>query len=263
MKRVVVSFLALIAVALTLPACAGAEGEGEGEGEGEPACTEPTDVPCRDQSFQQLRMSDDLNAREITDTDAGDWHEVYVDSTTGGLNGPDGYIYGKFTDDGFEKVAILDDASYDSMDWDMSFRRYVIRLNSGTGGPSCVTGAALGGTFEAATEPPPEDELLAEAYFIEADGCRFEADGSGLDSAPGTVLQNFWEYSPQNCLQMTGNVYAIQLADGRFVKVEILAYYQSNSGDPLAAQALCNDEGSPGAQGTYAGAHIRFRWSFL
>jgi HmuY protein len=261
MKRVVVSCLALTAVAFVLPACAGAEGEGEGEGEGEvePACTEPTDVECRDQSFQNLAMSDTMNMRAITD----DGGEVHVDATAGGFGGGEGWVYGKFTDDGFKSVHVADDASFDSMGWDLGFRRFVIRLNSGVGGPSCVTAVNLGaGTaFDDVTDAPDVSELEAESYFIPDDNCRLVPDGSGLETSPGTLLQNYWQYSNQNCLQMTENVYAIQLADGRFVKLEVFGYYQSPSGDPLAAQVACNEEGAA-SQPSESG-HIRFRWSFL
>lgn len=248
-----------------LTACPNGAGEGEGEGEGEPVCTEPTDVECRDDSFQQLAMTDDPNPRELEDTDLGDFHEVRVDATAGGFNAPapDGYIYGKFTDDGFVKVDVLDDASFDSMDWDVAFRRFVIRLNSGVGGPSCVTAANLGDNtaFAAVDSVPDGAEFNAESYW--GDGCSFQADGSGLPTAPGTVLQNYWSYSPDGCLQMTGNVYVLQLADGRFVKMNVAAYYEATGAgeDPLDAQLACDTDGAATQPNT--SAIIRFRWAFL
>ena len=47
-------------------------------------------------------------------------------------------MYAKFTANGLVKLDTLSDmTALDSMDWDIAFRRYVVRINSGFSGPSC------------------------------------------------------------------------------------------------------------------------------
>jgi hypothetical protein len=53
---------------------------------------------------------------------------------------------------------------------------------------------------------------------------------------------------------MSGNVYVLQLADGRHVKMTVEGYYT-----PLSAQQTCNSTGN--MSGT--GAHFTIKWAFL
>jgi hypothetical protein len=54
---------------------------------------------------------------------------------------------------------------------------------------------------------------------------------------------------------MTGNIFVIELKDGRHLKLIVDAYYKT-----LAGQEQCNDTGSSG--GT-PGATLQMRWAFL
>jgi hypothetical protein len=239
------------------PACVIAgEGEGEGEGEG-PAggCSEPVEVPCRDQAFVALSMNLTTAAPGVVaNTAAADGSfTVEVDARAGGFGGDQGFVYARFTDEGLVKVDLLDDASFDSMDWDIAFRRFVIRVNSGNAGPSCVTAARTGPTtdFSALAAVPPGLTFNAESFMSDATSCELVPDGSGLGS-PGVVLQNWWEYP--GCVATTGNVYVLSLADGRFVKLVVDQYY---GGD--GAQATCNDSGTSAGES----GRIRLRYAFL
>ena len=42
----------------------------------------------------------------------------------------------RFTPNGLEKVEIDDETALESMDWDMSLRRFILRLNGGATGAS-------------------------------------------------------------------------------------------------------------------------------
>jgi hypothetical protein len=250
----------ILAVALGAPACVidgGGATEGEGEGDGDEAdggvCTEPAVVPCRDQAFQALNM----NLNEVasgaiaSEGDGAGTFEVEVDATAGGFNGDGGFVYGRFTDQGLESVTLLDDASFDSMDWDIAFRRFVIRLNSGTSGPSCVTGARTGPAtdFDALATVPAGLTFNAENFMSDPDSCELVPDGSGLGS-PGVVLQNWWEYP--GCVATTGNVYVLSLANGRHVKLVVTRYYATG-------QETCNASGTAGSNG----GNILLRYAFL
>jgi hypothetical protein len=97
---------------------------------------------------------------------------------------------------------------------------------------------------------PPDANYLADEYFSAA--CEVIPDGSGLGS-PATVLSGYWTYA--SCVQMTGNVYVLQKADGSTVKLTVTDYYEPT------AQTQCNSTGMV-PQGT-VGAMIRMRWAIL
>ncbi len=234
----------------------GGEGEGEAaEGEGEPAitCTEPTDVVCRDDVFVDLAMSLSETADGVVENAPdGDGFDTFVDARSNGAFNTGPWVYGRFTDAGLEKVELFDDASLDSMDWDIAFQRFQIRLNSGNGGPSCVNAARTGPTtdFDTLAEVPAGLSFNKDIFEVE-DGaeCTLQTDGSGQGS-PGFVMQSWWTYP--GCVATTGNVYVVGLADGRRVKLVVVQYYGEN-------QQGCNDE----TGGFADSALIRFRWAFL
>ncbi|MDP2344259.1 MAG: HmuY family protein [Deltaproteobacteria bacterium] len=236
------------------------EGEGEGEGEAGPTCTEPVAVPCRDDVFASLSMSLTDNADGATVGDGtvvndvdGDGFDTFVDARSNGAFNSGPWVYGRFTADGLEKLDLFDDESLDSMDWDIAFQRFSIRLNSGFGGPSCVTAARTAPSTDFETlAAVPEGLTFNDEEFMTDNGdgsCTIVPDGSGQGS-PGVVMQNWWEYP--GCVATTGNVYVVSLADGQRVKLVVTQYYGSGQSD-------CNDGSGIGSES----ANVRFRWAFL
>lgn len=216
-------------------------------------CTEPTPPTCVDQSILELALYTDPNAATVENTADGDGWATHVDATGGGFSPTLSYVYARFTDEGLVRVDVGDEAAFDSMDWDIAFRRFVIRLNSGVSGPSCVGAFRTPAATEYETlEPPPDTaEYRVEEYFTET--CEIVPDGSGLGS-PGTALQSFWEYP--GCVQMTGNVYVVRLANGRRLKLTVTSYYEPSF------QEMCQTTGSVTMGGNGSG-NIRLRWQFL
>ena len=217
-------------------------------------CTEPTDVICVDESILELNLFTDPNLAEIENTPDGDGFTTHVDATGGGFMPSLGYVYARFTDTGLVRVDLGDEEAFDSMEWDIAFRRFVIRLNSGVSGPSCVGGARTGPSTEYDTFTGPLDtlEYRTEEYFTPT--CEIVPDGSGLGS-PGTALQSFWEYP--GCVQMTGNVYVLRLASGRRLKLTVTSYYEPT------VQAMCDTEGMIDMGAPSGAGNMRLRWQFL
>ena len=225
----------------------------------EPVCEEPTEPPCRDETLASIDVNPTaVGEGAITNTADGDGYETHVDAVAGGMNGTGAYVYGRFTDDGLEKVEVTDDDSFGSMDWDIGVRRFVVRLNSGDGGPSCVGAANLGTSqgFDEVDGVPEGAEFQTEEFMNAS--CELVPDGSGLETAPGVLLQNFWDYTAENCLGMTGNVYIVQLASGRHLKLEVTQYY-----DPPEAQQACQDGEYGDFSGTKESGNVHLRWAFL
>jgi len=208
---------------------------------------------CVDEQIVMLTLFEDPNDDSITNEDLGDglWRTT-IDSTGGGFMPTKSYRYLVFTDTGMEGVALDDYDAFEREDWDIAARRFVLRLNSGVAGPSCVQGArTMGGTeIETLDAVPDGLSYRTEAYY--ADDCSFISDGSGIGS-PGTALSSFWTYA--SCVQMTGNVYVIQLANGRHVKLEVETYYSPD------AQATCDETGTaPMPSGS---GNLQILWGFL
>jgi hypothetical protein len=254
---------AILALLLATGACASACG-GASESDADPESTdadqanapEPLrEVDCIDQSIAQLMLFEAPAPGRITSArNADDSFETGVDATAGGMKAVESFVYGRFTDKGLEKVEIGDEDAFASLGWDIAFRRYVIRLNSGISGPGSVTGArTLPETAFETLAIPPEPEVVpyrTEAYFTSS--CDYVNDGSGIGS-PGTALASFWKY--QGCVQMTGNVFVLALHDERHVKLEVMSYYTPEQ------QRKCDMTGmvpSPSGAG-----NLRIRWAFL
>jgi len=219
----------------------------------EPACV-ATEPLCSDEQIRDLALSDEATGGSIREegTEAGVFIS-HIDATAGGVNGTKGYTYGRFTDTGLERVDISDEESLESNDWDIAARRFVLRLNSGVSGPSCVTGGrtATNTSFDDLDALPVSVTLRKEQYYT-ADGCEYVPDTSGIGS-PQTVLSSFWAYP--GCVAMTDNVYVLALADGRHVKLQVLSYYTPS------VQVTCNDTGSaPTPSGS---GKIVIKWAFI
>ncbi|MDC0744888.1 HmuY family protein [Polyangium mundeleinium] len=231
-------------------------GGGGGGGGGEPAgCSEPNEVPCEDQVIQGMNLQNDIAPGLITNEPDGSGFRTGVDATAGGafVSDPDSYVYGKFTETGLQKVEISDEDSIASMDWDIAFRRYVVRINSGNSGPSCVTATRTKvDTKYEEVSAAPDLPFRKDEYFSEA--CELIPDGSGLPGSPATALSGFWTYT--SCVKMTGTVYAIRLADGRAVKLIVDTWYEPS------VQEQCNTTDSIPMMNT-GSANYRIRWAFL
>lgn len=229
---------------------------GTGGGAIVPLCTEPTEVGCTDEIILGMNLQSKPTNGAITNEADGAGFTSHIDATAGGAFAPtpDSYTYGKFTADGLTKVAIDDEASLTSMDWDIAFRRYVVRINSGDSGPSCVQAAPVPGApkYEDVAAVPDDPSYRPDDYFT--DSCEIIPDGSGLRNSPATALSGYWTYP--GCVSMTAQVFVVALADGHHVKLVVDDYYKPS------AQEQCNTSGSVPMSGAES-ANFIMRWAFL
>lgn len=216
-------------------------------------CMPVTPVACEDMVVQQMNFKKNVAPGLITEMADGKGFLSTIDARAGGSTPTDSYVYAKFTPTGLQKVDLTDDQSLASMDWDIAFRRFVIRINSANSGPSCVMSARFktGTLFDDVTVAPSGVPFYTDEYFSAA--CELIPDGSGLPGSPATALHSFWTYN--NCVQMTDNVYVLQLANGTSVKLTITDYYDPMVQDQCDTMASI-PMGSPGAM-------IRMRWAML
>jgi hypothetical protein len=213
-------------------------------------CPELTEIPCEDDIVQDL-LTDDGEVSDgsvTTTTDGGDFVTV-VDATAGGYNqaANNPWVYIRFDAEGASRVDISDEDSLESADWHMALRRYLVRLNSGDAGPSCV-GAAKMAAYDYAdlTEEPSGTEYHLEDFYTDA--CELEMDGYGM--SPTFALYGWWDYSA--CVETTMTPFIVQLEDGGVIKLVIEAYYGSGQED-------CNNSGAMGSDS----GMLTLRWAFL
>jgi hypothetical protein len=218
----------------------------------EPACDEPTAVPCFDAALLDLGLQTTVSAGAVQNLQEDGLWVSDVDASAGGFleAAQNPWTYVKFTSTGLEKVAIDDEASLESMDWDLGLHRFRIRLNSGSSGPGCVTaGVVRDVDFDAITRADLEfTPLFADDYYTES--CDIINDSSGLPGSPQLAMSPWWSYP--NCVATTKVPFLIQLQDGQLVRLVVSRYYQDD-------QASCNENSSPGENG----GNIRMRWAFV
>ncbi|MBW1877008.1 MAG: HmuY family protein [Deltaproteobacteria bacterium] len=220
-------------------------------GEPDPICTDPVEPPCVDEMILDLSLQEDVSGGAVTNTADGDGWITNIDASAGGYaqaaNNP--WVYVRFTDEGAQRVDIDDEAALESMEWHLAARRFILRLNGGTSGPSCVGGAAfLEATYESLTEVS-EDQVFYTDDFYTAD-CTIINDSSGLPGSPQVVLAPWWSYA--GCVATSDVPFLIQLDDARVLKLVVDAYYGSGQDD-------CNTSDVPGEQS----ARFMIRWAFL
>ncbi|MBN2358204.1 MAG: HmuY family protein [Deltaproteobacteria bacterium] len=250
------------ALLLVLPAvaCAPVDGGDDAAGTGQPdaggqqaICTMPnTPLPCEDQNILQLSLHDFVSSGAVDNSESGGVFTSTIDARAGGMSeAPQNpFVYAKFTETGLVKVELDDETALGSMDWDLMARRFVVLLNGGDIGPSCVGAAPVAGGFDDLVAPPDGAGYGVEDTFGEPDACALQTDTRYTLGDPRALLMDWWTYD--TCVATSGQVFALRLADGRFVKLVIDAYYGSG-------QEACNTGGTAGTNA----AVLTLRWAWL
>ena len=218
----------------------------------QPMCTEPAELACFDSVILDLSLQDDAVSEGSVETTKEDADFVtLVDASAGGFNNSTSnpWVYLKFEDTGATKVSIDDETALESMNWDMSLRRFMIRLNGGDSGPSCVSATTLlEQSYEDLSSAPTGLTYFVDEFYTS--DCTLINDSSGLPGSPQLSLGSWWEYP--GCVKTTNYPHLIQLADGRIIKLRVEQYYGSGQDD-------CNSTNSPGSDS----GQIVLRWRFL
>jgi hypothetical protein len=214
-----------------------------------------TPVECSDVAISSLDLKVAPSPDSIGNVAEGTGWLSTVDSRGGGFNPTQSYVYARFGAAGLEKVALGDQAAIDSLDWDIAFRRFVIRLNGGDSGPSCTAAAVLppGTSYDGLSTVPSGLQYAPDNFLDRPPTCSFIDDGSGLGTSPNTALAAYYEYT--SCVVMTGRVFIVKTRDGRHVKLTVTTYYATTAG-----QGSCD---STGMTGGAPGGTIRLRWQYL
>lgn len=234
-----------LAIALLLAGCNGGTSY-------EPVCTEPEAAQCFDDMLIDLSLQDFSSEGRITNAADGEGTISTVDATAGGFgnSASNPFVYAKFTDEGLVRVDISDEEALESMEWHIAAKRFILRINSGASGPSCVQAAAFADTSYAdlTVEDAESATFYADDYYT--DSCDIINDSSGLPGSPQVALAHWWSYP--GCVATTDVPFILRLDTGRLVKFNVDAYYAQG-------QETCNTDNVPGNDS----ANYTFHWSFL
>jgi hypothetical protein len=218
-------------------------------------------VVCSDQVIQKLSLFDTPNPTPTPFVDGLDGlgFSTEIDATAGAIGGSItptmSFVYAKFTASGLERVNLSDTAALDSLEWDIAFRRFIIRLNGGDSGPSCTQATIVENTpYEQITAASPTARWDLDD-FLSDDCLLFRDDGFGLGTPPLTALTPFYNYA--GCVKMTHRSFIIRTRLGKHVKFTVDRYYQNEAG-----QQFC--EAMSKAPGVSAPAgYLKVRWQLL
>lgn len=220
-------------------------------------CEARSAVDCESELRDALSLQEgNPNLGSILNTRGSSGFLSEVDARSGGViaDPRQSYLYAHFTEDGLELLDLDDAAALTSTDWDIAFHRYIVRLNGGTNGPSCVRAAKVDGRYTDVDEDTLVPSMQSDSQWT--DTCAFRADAEAGDPANerdfGNVLRDYYTY--EGCLRMSGQVFVLDLGDGRRVKWTMTHYYDE------AGQQECNT--GAGTSGTGAG-RLQMQWSFV
>lgn len=127
---------------------------------------------------------------------------------------------------GRKKVEITDVQADKSKDWDVAFKRWQIKINSGDSGPGGVTVSRIAGKSLSDVSSAPTGTYDADIYFDEK--CKFQFDPIG---GIGTVLSDWYEYeSGTSRLVPKKEVWVLKRRDGKgHIKVQLSSYYKGTT----------------------------------
>ena len=215
-----------------------------------PACSE--DPPCHEEPADlgtppdlapaaprcelpfDVRSIDTVSTGAVTISESpagsGIW-SADVDATAGGsMNyGKNPFVYLDLV--GHKKVDINDTQARQSRDWDIAFKRWQIKINSGDSGPGGVTVARIPNKTLPDVTAAPAGPYEADNYFD--DKCAVQLDPiNGL----GTALSDWYEYEAgTNRLVPKSEVWVLKRRDGKgHIKVQLTGYYKGMFGGNYA-----------------------------
>lgn len=140
----------------------------------------------------------------------------------------DATAYDKWTYFSFADTQLIEVNNYlTSLDWDIGFHRFDVRVNCGTSG-SGQGGSLNAGEidFSSITEAPESGYSLNDSIDIMQ-----EAGNWVYEAVPGdTILASWLTFTgPPPTYTVNDNIYIIKTADGKYAKIWLKDYYNDNS----------------------------------
>lgn len=122
-----------------------------------------------------------------------------------------------FTLFSFKDNVVVANADSATLNWDIGLLGTTIILNGGTSGSGEAAGQIVNGIFDELTEAP-------EAAYVSD-----SAEGKAILGSNGWYTYTGTTTVPNHAiLPIAGKILVLKTSDGKYVKVEIISYYQGN-----------------------------------
>jgi hypothetical protein len=158
--------------------------------------------------------------------DASD-RTLYIDASAGGVSGGDKNPWVYISLSTGQAVAIDDWAALTSKDWDLAFKRYVVRTNSGDSGPGQGGAIRVALAWDKVTTATLGAQMLPSESLLDGN-CMVNFDANGEVITTFTDWDEYDEAS--HVLNAADVVYITASASGKLYKVKILDYYSTPQG---------------------------------
>jgi hypothetical protein len=184
---------------------------------------------CSSALRQSLGLVDQVSTGAVSIiTDTGAERTLYIDASAGGINGQDKnpWVYVSLASG--QAVALTDLDALSSKAWDLAFKRFIVRTNSGDSGPGQGGAIRIALAWDKVDASTLGMQTLPKENWFDAD-CNLNVD---VNMELITTFTGWSEYDEANhILTAAPNVvYITAAADGSLYKVAILDYYSTPTG---------------------------------
>jgi HmuY protein len=160
-------------------------------------------------------------------TDGAAERTLYVDASAGGINGQDAFPWVYLSLATGQRVALTDIDALSSKAWDLAFKRFVVRTNSGDSGPGNGGAIRIALSWDKVDASTLGKQMLPRESWFDAD-CNLNVD-ENMELI--TTFTGWSEYDQvDHVLSPADVVYITAGADGSLYKVGILDYYSTPTG---------------------------------
>lgn len=190
---------------------------------------EPAVIPssCSGALRQALGLVDEVSSATVVTISSGAELVLFVDASAGGLGGQDDFPWVYISLATGEAVALSDLEALESNAWDLAFKRFVVRTNSGDSGPGQGGALRVGLPWDSIDGNTQGDRMLSTESWFDQD-CNLTTDDQG---ELVTTFTGWSEYDQAtHVLAPADVVYLVQGAGGARYKLAILDYYANPDG---------------------------------
>jgi hypothetical protein len=178
---------------------------------------------------QQLALVDEVSTAAVTILDeSANERSLYVDASAGGIDGAQKHPWVYLSLKTGRAVPLTDLEALDSTDWDLAFKRTMVRTNSGDSGPGVGGAIRVGLAWDKVSRTTLGGQTLPIEDWFD-DMCMI-----GLDSTNNVItsFSSWSEYDPATHIVNAAPdvVYITGAADGTLYKVQIEDYYSTPTG---------------------------------
>jgi hypothetical protein len=223
--------LALFAIASSLAACSSEPLTGDTTGGGSNAggkqSMEPR--PCSGALKQSLSLVDEVSTATVATLDeVGSERTLYVDASAGGIDGQDQHPWVYLSLATGKAVAVSDLDALSQTSWDLAFKRFLVRTNSGDSGPGQGGAIRIALPWDQVESATLGSKAVPVEEWFDAD-CMLQVDMATMELI--TTFSGWSEYDDVNhVLSAADVVFIVKSAAGELYKLQILDYYSTPTG---------------------------------